>query len=187
MRPGALLRQIYQFFLLLEVSELLAGTVTFVLCTLTVEDQEDQPLSSVRAGMADARGTFLPAATHSGGGQITPRKAARCPGCPSSSAKASVVTSIVLCTVHRGLSQGLVWKWETFGIPLQKGKDLVDALGKGNVACPATATSSSGSHCARCCEHRNRIQTALNSPISIQEMVGFQEKRRDTCWWPEYI
>lgn len=48
MRPWALLRQIYQSFLLLEMSKLLAGPVTFVLCTLTVEEQEHHPLSSVR-------------------------------------------------------------------------------------------------------------------------------------------
>lgn len=79
------------------------------------------------------------------------------PGLSLSSAKASIATSAAPCIVHQ------VWKWETFGIPLQKGKDLVDAVRERNTACPATVMSSS--HCTLCWEYRNRIQIALNSPI----------------------
>lgn len=69
--------------------------------------------------------------------------------------------------MHQGLSQGLVSKWEIFGILLQKGKDLLDEFGEKNAASPATVTSSSSSDCSLCCKYRNRIQTALNSPISM--------------------
>lgn len=88
MRP--LLRQILQFFLLLEMTKLLVVPGTSVLWTLAVKEQKLQPLSSVtatgQAGLMDGECFYVEQHT-----MWEAKLSHLC--CPSSSAKASVVIS----------------------------------------------------------------------------------------------
>lgn len=118
------------------MSKLLAGSVMFVLCTLTVEERERQPLSSVRPA-EQARlmhGELFYLEQHPAWEAESPH--AELPGTRAVPPPVPNQRGYVYSALHcaPGLSPGLVWKQETFGIPLQQGKDLVDAGGERDAA-----------------------------------------------------